>query len=192
MSFPLDRRACFFSRRGQNPLMLPGSYDLGYTIFRQNASGERPSPHLNWLVTAKLARLNRQGSVSQALGWNRKHVASLGPHSTDSFRLPSPVEVGLYRLEIVFRNGARDRLGRFSEYIRVLRPTTPYSRLTLDKTSFLPSETVIARVPGHQFGDPPATGPDAGGLEPQRAAVEPLDELDARHRQQRAEQRRHE
>lgn len=133
--------------------MLPGSHDFGYTIsFRQNASGRRPSPHLNWLVTAKLARLNPRGSVSEALGWSRKHVASLGPNGNVSFRLPSPGKLGLYRLEIVFRNGARDRLGRFSEYIRVLRPTAPYSRLTLDKTSFLPGETVSARVEEHGIG----------------------------------------
>jgi hypothetical protein len=144
---PFGPAGLFLSRRGQSPLTLPGSNYLGYTIsFRQNASGRHPSPHLNWLVTAKLARLSPQGSVSEALGWSRKHIASLGPHGNVSFRLPSPGKLGFYRLEIVFRNGARDRLGRFSEYVRVLRPPTPGSRLTLNKASFLPGETVSARA----------------------------------------------
>lgn len=144
---PFGPAGLFLSRRGQSPLIPPGSYKPGYTISsRQSASGGRSNPHLNWLVTAKLARLDSQGSVSETLGWTRKHVTSLNSHGNVPFRLPSFGKVGIYRLEIVFRNGAGDRLGRFSEYVRVLRPTAPYNRLTLDKTSFLPGETAIARV----------------------------------------------
>jgi hypothetical protein len=101
---------------------------------------------LNWLVTAKLARLNRQGSVSRTLGSSRKHLTSLGRDGNASLGLSLPGKVGFYRLEIVFRNGAGNRLGRFGEYVRVLRPTGPSSRLTLNKASFLPGETVSARV----------------------------------------------
>lgn len=144
---PFGPAGLFLSRRDQSPLLPPGSYKPGYTISsRQSASGGRSTPHLNWLVTAKLARLDSQGSVRETLGWTRKHITSLNAHGNVPFRLPSFGSVGLYRLEIVFRNGAGDRLGRFGEYVRVLRPTAPYSRLTLDKTSFLPGETMIARV----------------------------------------------
>lgn len=151
---PFGPSGLFLEPRGQSPLMLPGNHDLGYTVsFRRGTSNGRPNPHLNWLVTAKLARLNRRGVARRALGWDRKRITSLGPRRDVSLRLPSSVAAGLYRLEIVFRNGADKRLGRFGEYVRVLRPTGPTtSRLTLNKTSFLPGETVSAEAEEHGIG----------------------------------------
>jgi hypothetical protein len=53
----------------------------------------------------------------------------------------------VYRLEISFRNKAGALLGRFGEYVRVLRRTgSEGRRLALNKTSFLPGEAVVAHA----------------------------------------------
>ena len=132
--------------RDQSSLMPPAEADIGFTFFRErNASAEARHKRFNWLVTAKLARLNTDGQVS-ALGWRQKHLTSLGTGRKVPFRLPFPGELGLYRLEIVFRDSAGKRLGRFGEYFRLLHPAKPNRLLTLNGDSFLPGETVVARA----------------------------------------------
>jgi hypothetical protein len=124
-------------------LTLPGLRQTRYTLSRE---GESRDVRLNWLVTAKLVRLNRRGEASRMLGWSRRHIASLAPGQKASLQLPALDQAGFYRFEIAFRNGAGDPLGRFGEYARVLHPTRPEGRMTLNKTSFLPGEVVTAHV----------------------------------------------
>jgi hypothetical protein len=132
----------------QSPIMPPGSREVGYTISRPVTPPEGPpNVHLNWLVTAKLARIGRRGVVGRVLSWSKRRVLSVGREKEASLRLRFPGTVGIYRLEISFRNKAGALLGRFGEYVRVIRPTgSEGRRLTLNKTSFLPGETVVAHA----------------------------------------------
>jgi hypothetical protein len=152
-ALPFGPRDLFVSRMEQSRLIRPGSGELGFKVtFGKDAGRGRSSPHLDWLITAELLRVSRKGAAKETLGWKRKHITSVGPHGGVSFRLPVPNKLGLYRLEIVFRNGGGKRLGRFGEYVRVLRPAGPNGRLTLNKTSFLPGETVSVRAEEHGIG----------------------------------------
>jgi hypothetical protein len=135
------------SDRGQSPIMPPGRREVIYTIHRPaDAPNGRLSTHLNWLVTAKLARAGRRRPVSRVLDRSQRRVASVGPGRSASLRLRLPGAVGIYRLEIAFRNGAGTLLGRFGSYVRVVRPPPEGRHLTLDRTSFLPGETVVAHA----------------------------------------------
>lgn len=132
--------------RDPGPLVLPVGHDFRYTLSFRRHPGERPRLHLNWLATAKLTRLNRRGAVQQRLKWDGKRIDSLGSQRTVSLRVPASVKPGLYRLEVVFRDGANRRLGRIGEYVRALQPAGRSGRLTLNQTSFLPGETVTAEA----------------------------------------------
>lgn len=117
---------------------------VGYTLKippKSSKSGNPNLPLLNWLVTAKLARVDSRGRTRELLGSRRGRVT--GPGNNGSFGLELPGEPGYYRVEIVFRNGAGKRLGRFGEYVRVV-PSVSDARLTLNATSFRPGEAVSA------------------------------------------------
>lgn len=150
---PFGPAGLFLAGRDQGSLMPLAETDIGFTLVRERSASveARRKRRFNWLVTAKLARLNTDGQVS-ALGWRQKHLTSLRTGRKVPFRLPFPGEMGLYRLEIVFRDGAGKRLGRFGEYFRLLHPTKPNRRLTLNGDSFLPGETVTARAAEISFG----------------------------------------
>ena len=51
----------------------------------------------------------------------------------------------LYRIEIIFQDGHGKRLGRYGEYLRVVRPNED-ARLVVTPSSLIPGETVHARV----------------------------------------------
>jgi hypothetical protein len=124
---------------------MPSSGPLEYTLFFRRRTPNNPARlQLNWLVTAKLARMNSDGSLREKLGWVQEHVTSLGPHRSVPLRLDPPTEAGIYRVELVFRNGSGARLGRFGSYFRIPHPTPPNSQLRLNDVSFLPGQTVSA------------------------------------------------
>lgn len=142
------------------PLRLPQSVvleseELGFqVVFRKERTGGAPNPKVNWLVTAKLARVDRSGRVVRELSFSRKHITRLGGESHDrtEFPLPFRFSPGLYRVEIVFRDGSGRRLGRFVEFRRAIRPTVPDDRLALNGTSFHPGETVSAGATEYGVG----------------------------------------
>ena len=117
---------------------------VGYTLKippRSSKLGNPNLPRLNWLVTSKLSRVDSRGRTQRLLAWRRARIT--GPASNGGFGLKLPGGVGYYRVEIVFRNAAGSQLGRFGDYLRVLRPVTN-ARLRLSAVSYRPGETISA------------------------------------------------
>lgn len=122
-------------------ILLPESHErVGYSL-RVLKSGNPDLPRLNWLITAKLARVDSQGRLRRLLESRRRHIAGAGYNG--SFGFESPRRLGSYRLEIIFRDSAGRSLGRFGSYFRVV-PSVQDARLTLDAASYQPGETVSA------------------------------------------------
>jgi hypothetical protein len=142
---PFGPRHLLLHGVGWRPLVIK-SEELGFRLSHGRAAGGVARPHLKWLVTPTLARVNQQGRAVQTLGQITKPVFGLGSPGGRSFTFQFAFEPGLYRLEIVFENGAGRRLGRFGEYFRAIRPTAQKARLTLNGPSFLPNEMVTARA----------------------------------------------
>ncbi len=72
-------------------------------------------------------------------------MTRLGYEDAVNLPLSFPGEPGIYRLEVVFRDGSGKRIGRFGEYVRVLHPHLD-ARLSLNGTAFRPDETVDPRL----------------------------------------------
>lgn len=141
----------FLDSVGQRPLIFE-SERVGFTLFHGRVPGGVVRPRIDWLVSSKLARVDRRGQVVEPTGGIVKHVTGLGSSDGRRFWFQLPAHPGLYRLEIVFENHAGKRLARFGEYIRVLRHTPIDARLTLDDTTFTPGQTVSATVENYGTG----------------------------------------
>jgi hypothetical protein len=126
--------------------LVSTSEELGFKLtFGVDHTGRASSHKLNWLATASLARIDRQGQIIRVLKTATRHIPPVTNSARGiSFPVPFQFKSGLYRLQIVFRNGADKTLGRFGEYFRALHETGPKRRLVLNSTSLLPAETVSA------------------------------------------------
>jgi hypothetical protein len=154
---PADRRLPFGPRGvylypgHESQILLPdkgspleGGASVGYVLkipYRSANDGNPNLPRLNWLLTTKLAQVDRHGNAIKTLHFWRRHIT--GPSSNGGFQFEKPHTIGLYRVEIVFRNAGGKRLARFGEYFRVAPPVTDV-RLVLNAASYRPGETISA------------------------------------------------
>lgn len=146
---PFGPARVFFGQIGHGPLLVGQSaigFSLSYSPYRRN---HHLSPRLDWNIVTRLTWVDQRGRAKKVLGVIEKRVNRL--RSTDdrpsgdlslAFDVSKP---GLYRIESIFRDQSGKRLGRFGEYIRVLRPSLDV-RLTLNGMSFRPGDTVSARL----------------------------------------------
>lgn len=129
----------------QRTIMVPASAPpkAGFSLVLRPSAGKPGSAglELNWLITAKLTRVDARGKPRRLLGWQRARIAALDRGR--GFFVVLPRTLGFYRLQIVFRDGGGKRLGRFGEYLRMSRPITD-PRLTLSAPSYRPGETISA------------------------------------------------
>lgn len=130
-------------RRSQ--LMLPGRKRFGYAVFHSRFLGAKGPIKVNWIITAKLIRVDFRGRVIRPLRWARQHATWLTAKRQSRLPLVFPGKPGFYRIQIVFRNGAGKRIGGFGQYVRILRPNLDV-RLTLNKTSYRPGDVVIPQL----------------------------------------------
>jgi hypothetical protein len=121
--------------------------NLGYRFGAKDA-GVR-TLRLNWDVTARLIAVDAAGRPRREVGRERERFASVGGYDERGYDLPEfvfPAErVGLYRLDLSFRNLHGRALGRYREYFRVV-PRTVKMDLRLSAAEFHPGETAYARV----------------------------------------------
>jgi hypothetical protein len=124
----------------------PGA--AGYVLtFSPKDEDSRPSRRLNWRIEASLVKLDRSGKAVGKPRRIEKNVNRLRPVDLNylglEFSFNVPGEPALYRVEITFENSAGERLGRFGENFRVLKPSLDVD-LVLDGTTFRRGEFVRA------------------------------------------------
>jgi hypothetical protein len=134
---PFGPRNVFFSRIGQGPLVIGGDeigFGLDYSEIATKPTGRR----LAWIVTAKLSRAIA-GNDWEAI--DSRQLRGLSFPSGHGLSFVVSGKPAIYRIEVVFRNGSGEKLGRYGQYFRVLRSTLD-AQLTLDKRAFYPGEIV--------------------------------------------------
>ena len=127
-----------FGQQSSGPLVV-GSEEVGYFLDYTRTTAHPNGKRLNWLVTAKLDRVDAEGQALESIAFRQLDGLRFPSKRTLSFPLSS--RPALYRLEIVFRDRSGQRLGRYGEYMRVMRPDSE-SRLTLPHVAFHPGEVV--------------------------------------------------
>jgi len=156
---PFGPKGLSLRRKGGEQPLLFESKEVGFTLSYKRSEGGVPRPRLDWLVTTSLVRVDRRGRTLRLMASSHRGVTRPGPRvprtekgSHTPFRLSFDFEPGLYRLEIVFEDRAGQRLGRFGEYFRALRPKREAPRFSLNGTIFRPGDTAIARVENYGGG----------------------------------------
>ncbi|MGN6586177.1 MAG: hypothetical protein ACTHKT_01735 [Solirubrobacterales bacterium] len=126
-------------------LLQLGPGERGFSLSFSTRKGGHLSPRLDWQVSSRLIEIDRRGRPLGTPETVERKVKRLRPVEDGDLRFifAVPGRPALYRLEIVFENAKGERLGRFGEDFRVLRPHLDVG-LTLNATSFHRGETVQA------------------------------------------------
>jgi hypothetical protein len=144
---PFAPRNLFFGISGPGPLIVAdrkaGTQEVGYFLDYSPTAPHPTGKYLNWLVTAKLDRINSSGRVLKSVGFEQ--VRGLRFRRSHALSFVLSAEPALFRLEVVFRNGAGERLGRYGRYLRVVESHSE-ERLTLSQSSYGPGETMAPRL----------------------------------------------
>lgn len=146
---PLDEHLDFAPARvylghSQSGLLQVGPGQRGFVLAFSPWSDDNPaSRRVGWQVTARLVKINQHGRPLAAPRTIERHVKRVPAKKGVPFEFAVSGELALYRLEIVFENGKGERLARFGEYFRVLRPSLDVD-FFLNGTSFHRGELVQA------------------------------------------------
>lgn len=132
----------FFGSRGPGPLAI-GSEEVGYSLDYTRIATHPSGKRLDWLVIAKLDQVDAEGHVQKRVAFDQ--VNGLRFPSKHTLAFPLSARPALYRLEVVFRDGSGQRLGRYGEYVRVMR-SRPEAHLVLSQSAFRPGELVAPRL----------------------------------------------
>jgi hypothetical protein len=142
---PLDEGPAFKPRgvsiNGHYDQLLPGGGSLGFYIYYSG----RPAVRLNWLVTAKLAGVDRRGQILSVVDGKQKAIRRPASDSSNDFSFEVPGKPALYKTTLTIRKLSGELLGRYGQYARVLEPKSE-TRLHLSATSVHPGEALYARV----------------------------------------------
>ena len=109
----------YLGNHGSGPLQVgPGErgFDLVFGPSEDGAAG----PLVDWRVTSRLVKLDRRG---RRVGLPRKIERRVKRLRTVDLGFEIAGKPAIYRLEIVFEDKQGNRLARFGEYFRVLRPS---------------------------------------------------------------------
>jgi hypothetical protein len=148
---PFAPERVFFGGLSGGPLQVGWGirgFSLSYSPNEPEA--DKPSPELNWHVTATLTSIDRQGQPLAPPQTIDQHIDRLWPRGAGGagevrwdFYIPGGPAI--YRLEIVFENSNGEQLAAFGEYFRVLRPSVDF-RFSLNKKKARPGQTVRAKL----------------------------------------------
>gem|GEM_PF-6095196 len=125
---PLDEHLDFAPARvflghyPSGPLQL-GPAERGFYLgYSPPSEGNPASPRIGWEVTTRLVQIDRRGRRRAPAQTIERHIKRI-PEGGVDLRFDVPGKAAIYRLEVVFENGKEERLARFGEYFRVLRPS---------------------------------------------------------------------
>ena len=116
-----------------------GFWDVG---FERNQPERHPT--LDWLVTAQLVALDSTGEALEEVSHGHVKIHRINDAYQPSLNLKVPYRVGFYRYDIQISDSAGDRLGSYSEYVRVVSRSVKV-RLGINGRRFRPRQTVATR-----------------------------------------------
>jgi hypothetical protein len=101
---------------------------------------------VDWKVETLLTSIRPSGKPRKAAASRVQRIRRVpsGPGKSLGLR-PGTFKPGLYRLDLVFRDGGGERLGRYSEYVKVVAPRSEFT-LALSAPAFRPEDPVYAQV----------------------------------------------
>lgn len=144
---PFAPKATFFE-------LLPGDFlvTLGETVQRAGfafsvPSGSSRTFHLNWIVEANLVQIDRYGDERQIKRFKTLRLGALTDSALDQIEESVSLRSrpAYYRFEVVFSRPNGKRLGRYGQYIRVVRPKFA-ARLSADLDSLRAGESLTFRI----------------------------------------------
>lgn len=144
---PFAPKGTFFELIPDSPL-VPLGESLGRVGFAFGVpSGSLRTFHLDWIVQARLVRIARNGDEGQSTKFKTLRLGTLTHSAFDQIgqSLLLASRPAYYRLEVVFNRSNGKRLGRYGQYIRVLRPKFA-ARLGVDQNSLQAGESLTFRV----------------------------------------------
>lgn len=117
---------------------------MGYSFFVESPYSTR-DVRLAWTLTLTARRISRTGVLGRVVA-NAKHgIDTLDQSSNQDIELSLPSAPGLYLLNLRFGRHAGTTLGRYGQYVRVMRPRTDV-HLSVSAPSFHPGDDVLFRV----------------------------------------------
>lgn len=127
--------------------VVVGEGGFGYRFF-DDTYGRREKVHLDWDVTTTLSRIDRRGQVLRQVASEEQYFGVVREIDEMDFWLDTPAgpRPALYRYDIEFEDhSSGEGLGRYSEYLRVVRPTF-HAGIAVDRDRVFPGEKVFARI----------------------------------------------
>jgi hypothetical protein len=102
---------------------------------------------LNWHILIKLVRVNGRGDPVEVVTELRRRIGTVSDAELGRVFLPFflPKKEALYRVDLVFRKQNRALLGRYGQYLRVVRPTVAV-KLALEREMVEPGQLLQFRV----------------------------------------------
>jgi Bacterial Ig-like domain len=122
--------------------VLVGDESYGYAFSNENP---RRALRLDWKIRARLQKTDHLGGPSGPVASKGLSVSRIHPKTERHLIFDVPSKPGIYRISIELGDRRGQILGRYSEYLRVLRPRVK-ARLTVEDHSVLAGEAVFSRI----------------------------------------------
>jgi hypothetical protein len=136
---PFAPKRVSFYRSSGSPLVV-GQGSISYSLKAQGRQSR-----LDWVITASLVRVDPHGGAVADATSKRRHVGIIGSGRLITIGFPLPAKPAFYRLRLAFLDKDGQPLGKYGEYVRVVRPTLNV-RLNTSADSYRRGQTAFARV----------------------------------------------
>lgn len=136
--------------RPNSPLVVGGGrvgYSLSLRVGSEPISAE-------WDIATTLSMVDRKGRVTKVLKQRERRVGTIGAGLGAGVKFNVGANPAFYKVAILVRDRAGQKLGGYGFYTRVVSPTAD-ARLGLDGAEFHRAETVLGRI--QNFGTMTAT-----------------------------------
>ncbi|MGV1049464.1 MAG: immunoglobulin-like domain-containing protein [Solirubrobacterales bacterium] len=122
--------------------VIVGGGDYGYALFDEDFNRDL---RLDWTVKGQLLRLGKSGDPVRELDHGQIEVGLVDDAYQPSLDLEVPARAGFYRFDVEFLGADGMLLGRFGEYLRVVRPWAK-ARLAINGRRFTAGQVVRTRI----------------------------------------------
>jgi hypothetical protein len=137
---PFASKSAYFSAFAR-PVVVGGG-EIGYGFSPSDGKGMQGA---GWTLKVRVVSINGRGHVVRSPPPIERLAQSDGDLGDLRLQLELSRQPALYKVELTFLNRAGHRLGKYGEYVRVVKPTVAVS-LGLSGAAFSPGETAYMRV----------------------------------------------